>query len=850
MTKSRDLGNLVKTGAVQFPDGLGTEGQTLKVNSGATGLEFADAGGAGASVYATADLLPLSGNSAGDMAYVTATNRFYINNGSGWYSVGLVNLQPSITSAQDASSGTTPFTLTTDGTDTVITITASDPEEIPLTYGYSVTSGSLQNGGGTTATVTQGTGSNINKFTISPTQNQLYGGTFEITFTASDGINQATSANEFTLSFITVIADSRYSVMLAEAVGADNSTNSSLVNSSNNATLTNTGTPVANTFSPYRGGGYSAYFTGVAGDKLTVSNQGSNWSDTGTVTIEFWFNSTGGNGLGAFWKGAQSYVPARFDINNSNNNLEFYSWTDGNGNGYNWGTIKTALTSNTWYHLAAVKNGRVWKFYLNGTLELTYTHGYNYNYGSSGSTHEIGQTVSNLSFHGYITDVRVNSNEVYTAAFPNSVPTERLTADSNTTFFYNGTGYIGDTHSSTASNNESITVGGNVETKPYGPYDSDEYDAADSGGSIYLDGSSGASFSAINLGNTYTAECWFYVTGTGTWQTLFYHDPATSPVSQLVCYVSNNQVQLRYYTKINHQTSVPINTWNHAALVADGTNVHLYLNGEKNNSTIGGGNVAVSSNPFKINSIHRHSEYLTGYIADARVINGTAVYSGNSFTPPSAPLSSSGTTLHLKGTDASVRDKSGSAALKLYGGAVSSTAVTGKFSNTNVIKVTGTSDYFIPTYSPVIGFNDFTIECWLYETQRQNYSYLFDYRPPSTNGNYLSLRLEQAQYNLYVGSSHTNRISGGSSTWNGWAHFALVRSGNHTKMYSNGTQVGNAWSASTNLLVPDNTPAIGRTNHNTYSDNAFRGYIQDFRITVGKARYTSNFSVPTAPLEG
>lgn len=47
MTKSRDLGNLVKTGAVQFPDGLGTAGQALQVNSGATGLEFADAGGGG-----------------------------------------------------------------------------------------------------------------------------------------------------------------------------------------------------------------------------------------------------------------------------------------------------------------------------------------------------------------------------------------------------------------------------------------------------------------------------------------------------------------------------------------------------------------------------------------------------------------------------------------------------------------------------------------------------------------------------------------------------------------------------------------------------------------------------------
>lgn len=177
----------------------GTSGQFLK-STGSGGVAF-DTVAAGAVVYATADLLPLSGNSAGDMAYVTATNRFYINNGSGWYSVSLVNTNPNITSAQDAGSNTTPFTLATDGTATVITITAADPEEVPLTYGYSVTTGSLTNGGGTTATVTQGTGSNTNVFTVTPTTTEAYAGNFTLTFTASDGINQATSANVFQLAF-------------------------------------------------------------------------------------------------------------------------------------------------------------------------------------------------------------------------------------------------------------------------------------------------------------------------------------------------------------------------------------------------------------------------------------------------------------------------------------------------------------------------------------------------------------------------------------------------------------------------------------------------------------------------
>ena len=169
----------------------GSSGQFLK-STGSGGVVFADVA-AGAVVYANPDLLPLTGNSAGDMAYVTSTNRFYINNGTGWYSVGLVNTNPNITSVQDASSGATPFSLATDGTATVITITASDPEEVPLTYSHSVT-GSL-NG----TTVVQGTGANSNVFTVTPHASNA--SSFTVTFSASDGINTGTSDAAFTLSF-------------------------------------------------------------------------------------------------------------------------------------------------------------------------------------------------------------------------------------------------------------------------------------------------------------------------------------------------------------------------------------------------------------------------------------------------------------------------------------------------------------------------------------------------------------------------------------------------------------------------------------------------------------------------
>jgi len=146
---------------------------------------------------ATSTDLPTTGNEAGDLAFVADTNRLYIWSGAGWYSITLVNEAPNITAVEDDSGGTTPFTLATDGGATVITITANDPEGIPLTYNYSVTSGSLTNGGGTTATITQSN----NIFTVTPSTTENYAGTFSLTFTASDGINIATNANSFTLAF-------------------------------------------------------------------------------------------------------------------------------------------------------------------------------------------------------------------------------------------------------------------------------------------------------------------------------------------------------------------------------------------------------------------------------------------------------------------------------------------------------------------------------------------------------------------------------------------------------------------------------------------------------------------------
>ena len=140
------------------------------------------------STYSTLANMPLSGVEDDTLAKVLDTNKLYKWTGTGWYFLDPVNNNPTITTAGDAT-----YELAGDGTPTVVTLEANDPEGFAIIWSYAVTTGSL----GATATVSQAD----NVFTITPSTDAANAGAFTITFTASDSVNLATSASEFTLAF-------------------------------------------------------------------------------------------------------------------------------------------------------------------------------------------------------------------------------------------------------------------------------------------------------------------------------------------------------------------------------------------------------------------------------------------------------------------------------------------------------------------------------------------------------------------------------------------------------------------------------------------------------------------------
>lgn len=130
---------------------------------------------------------------------------------------------------------------------------------------------------------------------------------------------------------------------------------------------------------------------------------------------------------------------------------------------------------------------------------------------------------------------------------------------------------------------------------------------------------------------------------------------------------------------------------------------------------------------------------------------------------------------------------------------------------------------------------DFTIECWFYlAAHNQTTRAIF-----SLQGLGLTCNLRTVDTLRFGAIDGTAAVPTGQ-----WNHLAIVRSGasGTFKMYLNGTQDG----GTQNYAAGTATDAI----HIGYSaPNAgmyWPGYIDEFRATYGVARYTSNFTVPTA----
>jgi hypothetical protein len=803
--------------------------------------------GVGTDQVATVDQLSSVGNTIGSQAFVEETNRLYIWNGQGWYNIALINTTPTWDSnGQPAAT----YELSADSPQTVTTITlaASDPEGFPINYSY-VTGGSMDSIG----TISQ----DSSVFTITPkTEVQAPdGGTGSITFRASDGINILPYVSSFTLNFISIIDDSKYTTLLATADGTSDNNNIT-DSSSNNHTITVSGDAHAGTFSPYRSGGYSTYFDGN-GDYLEVP-QSSNSSSfgTGEFTVEFWFKPSEA-GSTVFFIDFRGSANSGFQIFRRSTNFIRVR-------GLNQTTLIDGTTSisdfNTWYHICVHRNSsNELKLFINGTQDGGTVTGHTTDYAHPTSGNWlIGKQYNSTSYpNGYMRDVRIVKG---TAITPTSGgPTERLEAVTNTTLLTCHLPYISDG----STNAHTITVNGNVSTKPFSPYDNLEYSATDHGGSVYFDGTGDrlqTSAGKIPSGTTnFTVSCWFYSTRSSTNEVggVFGQGFGSGGRVGIFLYGGTN-TPIKYSVDSNDTDTGVFalrNVWYFVELQVTSSTAKMFINGVEESSKSLSGYSAPNTDLTigNLGSSWTNNLDWTGYISDFLVQIGTP--SGSS-TVPTSSRSSSGVELHIKGTDASIIDKSQSGNLKMFGNSTGSTTQV-KFAGSKSMYFAGSLHDKVIAYAArdvdIPNNGEYTFEAWCYFNSVSGVIHMLSSGDVT---NRIAFELRNSKLAAMVGGSVIQSGSQVLSTGQ-WYHLAISRvTGSPystTRFFVNGNLDQTATNYQQSFAIGGfNEWIIGSPSPNNIGNgyNEVTGYMQDVRFTEGLARYTASFTPPTASLEG
>jgi hypothetical protein len=802
-----------------------------------------------------AALIALTGMSSGDQAFVTANNKLYFYNGSGWYLIATV--QNDAPSAITGVNGT--YELSIDGTATTITAVSTDPEGFPLTWSSSTS------GLGSIATVSN----TDNVFTITPSTTVSDAGTFTLTINATDGVNGAVSTStNLTLTFIVIVTNSRYTTLLATADGTSDNNNIT-DSSSNNHSITVNGDTHAGTFSPYRSGGYSTKFD--PNSYFNILNQPAIGS--GDCSIECWVNVANfSRWHGIIKRGANSSAGCfQFYVRNDTELYLDWSSTEQTTSGAN-------IQINTWHWLQVIRSSGTVTIYVDGVSRASFSDSSNI---SSTTYYDIGGWTGNYS-DALIRDLRVST----VARSSSTGPSDKLEVDSDTTFLTCNSPYV--TFSTpSAVNNYVQYISGPVLIEPFSPYDNLEYSATDHGGSVYFDGIGDGLVTSTIIPATgnFTLEGWVYSTSTDS--------------SQIICGqrtnsgsgrsgIAVNAGNINFYqigsSVIDYTTSnlEALNKWCHFVLMRTSNNLAFYVNGERKLNTTSGTfeqtNFEVGTD-VELDSLGLNYG-LYGFVSDLQVSLSAKYSEGTSVTVPTAPLSSSGTALHIKGTDASIIDKSQGSNIKLIGNTTGTSVLTGSstppyigsgWAGKSVINLGSTSEnYRVEALSKDdngIGFPDLfngecTVEFWMRSLTlaRQD---IWAFGNTSRNNIYLRQehdnRIRLTVINSF-GSAEFNQESTATISQNTWHHVCFMCNGSSVAaVYLDGTKILPASGTHVNLtsFVPDTSDSNVKfvLGNNPFNGNlVWGGYISDFRVTTnnvyGNPQTTASFTPPTASLEG
>ena len=650
--------------------------------------------------------------------------------------------------------------------------------------------------------------------------------------------------------------------------------------STNNFGLTIVGDTKPVLFNPYQGDGYySNYFDG-SGDYLTIPSNSAFDFGSSNFTIETWVYITVGSGykfLISRRANGSSYGPFCLGFNGTSP----YFAVSSTGSAFNIEITGSSLSLNTWYHIAAVRNGSTYTLYVNGTSVATGTSALSLMASSVAVSIGAHADGSEMFGGGYISNSRiVNGTAVYTSAFtPSTTP---LTAISGTSLLTCQSNRLIDK----STNNFTITKNGDVSVSPAIPFAaSSSYSTY---GSTYFDGNGDyltiASTSALGIASSdFTIELWAYFTDAANTQeqpfvvnitpsgfliNTFWFGKHSVTSGKVTVYIYNYSSSTYFLAE---STLPPANMWTHYALVRSGNTFTIYRNGISSVSGTFAGAFTSTTSPAWIgrSGDGADANSFKGYISDFRIVKGTAVYT-TTFTPPTSPLTAiantSLLTLQYNGgaNNYGIIDNSNFNNIITRSG----NATQGTFSP---YSQTGWSNYFDGSSSNIVSasttaFNlstsNFSIEMWFYWNgtypSGNGYAGLCgsatDYKVALCIWNGSGGSIPKIMYGLSSNGSAWNILAAESSVGsntvlaNQWNHIVLCRNVNTISGFLNGAR---------DITVTSSASVVSRTEGYVVGSwfstlYYFSGYISNFRFMVGGSipydAGLSTIAVPTTSL--
>jgi hypothetical protein len=503
---------------------------------------------------------------------------------------------------------------------------------------------------------------------------------------------------------------------------------------------------------------------------------------------------------------------------------------------------------------------------------------------ASGSSTPSGTTLySNGVFAGTVTGISSDTNYSFTAVATDvenqlSARAFTVSVSSGDASFYttalllNGDANVWITDAST--NKFLPTIAADTKPTAFSPYNTNW--------SAYFDGTGDyLAFSTYNTtfgAGDFTVECWVYMPViTNTYSSGIIATSNYNGVDRGWSLELNASGNPRFYLYNSSGTGVtttsstllPANRWTHLAAVRSGTTVTIYMNG----ASIASGTNATTDNfsaPIYVATIATSfavgvSTYsYAGYISNARIVVGTAVYTGN-FTPQTSSLTStqssgsniaaisSGTSLLSlqnnrfidNSTNAFAITRNGDVAIRSFGPFVETDTVTGSG------YFDGTGDWLSYSSNSAFAFGTgpYTVDAWIYLTATSTGGSPIFNAGGATNG--FSFQLQGSNFGtpiVFLNKDGTGLVSTVNSTTvvrlNEWTHVAISRAStasNDTKIFINGRLDGTG--TDTNDWTVTTTPRVGAGGSAGYT---FAGYITDVRVIKGSALYTANFTPATS----